>query len=223
MKAIIFDMDGTITDSEKYWSLTPFRLLEYLGIFEEKGMEAPWYSTSHMTSVKNYMEMYPGRITMTVKEAKNWCRDYMYTHIYPDKVALKPFAMDTMNAVKELGIPCCLLSATDRQPLFYTLCKLNLLPYFDFWETTCNAPLNKNHVELFEKAAARLGMKTSDCCVFEDSLYSMKTAKAAGCKVWAIADDKHVKSRDEIIALADRYFENHMEMSKAVREHFLAD
>lgn len=223
MKAIIFDMDGTLTDSEKDWTLSTLRLLERQGIPEERGMAAPWFVPSCGAAMKNYLASPECRLSWDLETCQNWCKNYMYNEIYPKGVPLKPQALETLETVRELKIPACLLSATEKQALHYTLYKLNLLPYFVFWESTCNQPVNKHHVELFERSARRMGVETSDCVVIEDSLYSMKTAKRAGCRVWAIADDKHAADRETIRALADRYFENHVEMCRALRENFFTD
>ena len=48
--------------------------------------------------------------------------------------------------------------------------------------------------------------------VFEDALYAMKAAKAAGCRVVAIEDSTARLQRDEIRAIADRYIQNYSEL-----------
>lgn len=221
MKAIIWDMDGTITDTEKYWSLLPFRLLEAHGVPDPRGDAAPWYlRSSYRASLANYLSAPDCPLHMSVDEAIIWCKNYIYTHVYPLGAPLKPHARDTLEAARALNVPMCLLSATAGQPLHYTLYKLDLLPYFTFWQTTCDQPLNKHHTALFERSAQRMGVAARDCLVVEDSLYSMKTAKRAGCAVWAIADPKHKLDKPEILATADRYFEDHLQLARAFKEDF---
>ena len=220
MKAIIWDMDGTITDTEFYWTQNVFRLLEHFGVPDPREKDAPWFSTSTAASLRAYLESSDNRLNMSYEECSIWCRNYIYTHIYAQGAPLKPHALETLEAAKAHGVPMCLLSATEKQALRYTLNRLNLWRYFDFAETTCFRPLNKHHVELFEQSARRMGVETGDCLLVEDSLYSMKTGKQAGCTVWAIEDPKHVRDKEEIMALADRYFVNHAAMSRAMREDF---
>ena len=218
MKAIIWDMDGTITDTERYWIRNIFRLLEHCGVPEERGMDAPWFGTATSETIKNYLASPDCRIDMTYEQARAWCRNYIYTHIYAAGAPLKPGARETLNAAKALGVPMCLLSATERQALKYTLCRLDMERYFDFYESTCFRTLNKHHVELFDRCAARMGVKTADCLLVEDSLYSMQTGKRAGMTVWAIADEKHVREEQLIRDTADRYFENHAQLRQALLE-----
>ena len=222
MKAIIWDMDGTITDTEKYWMENPLRLLEHFGVPDPRGKDAPWFQTSSARSINTYLHSPECRLNMTLDECVIWCRNYIYTHIYADGAPLKPHARDSLDAAKALGIPMCLLSATEQQSLHYTLDKLNMGHYFTFWQTTCNRELDKYHVELFQQAASRMGVALQDCLLVEDSLYSMKTGKQGGCTVWAIEDPKHAKDKEAIIALADRYFENHQQLAQALREATVA-
>ena len=107
----------------------------------------------------------------------------------------------------------CLLSATEPVSLEYTLDRLDMKKYFAFWQSTAYG-MNKHDPEIFRISAEKMGVDVTECLVIEDSLYAMKTARLAGCSVWAIADDKHVRERQTIIETADKYFENHQEMSR---------
>lgn len=220
MKAIIWDMDGTITDTEKYWIRNIFRLLEHYGVPDARGTAAPWFGVATSGTIKNYLASPDCRLDLTYEQCRDWCRNYIYTHTYAEGAPLKPRALDSLEAARALGVPMCLLSATEHQALHYTLNRLNLGRYFTFWESTCFRPLNKEHTALFERCAARMGVDARDCLLVEDSLYSMKTGKAAGMTVWAMEDAKHEKEKDRIIAAADRYFTDHAALAKALREDF---
>ena len=218
MKAIIWDMDGTLTDTETYWVQNILRLLEHYGVPDPRGKDAPWFGTATSETIKNYLASPDCRLTMTYPEARAWCRNYIYTHTYAQGAPLKPGARDPLEAAKALGMPMCLLSATERQALKYTLNRLNMARYFTFWESTCFQTLDKHHTALFDRCAARMGVKTCDCLLVEDSLYSMQTGKRAGMTVWAIEDAKHVKEKRQILDTADRYFADHAALCQALRE-----
>ena len=218
MKAIIWDMDGTLTDTEYYWIRNIFRLLEHYGVPDPRGMAAPWFGTATSETIKNYLASPDCKLNMSYHAARSWCRNYIYTHTYAQGAPLKPGALDTLEAARALGVPMCLLSATERQALKYTLNRLNLARYFTFWESTCFQALDKHHTALFDRCAQRMGVRTQDCLLVEDSLYSMQTGKRAGMTVWAIEDAKHAKEKQQILATADRYFENHAQLCRALRE-----
>lgn len=220
MKAIIWDMDGTITDTEFYWIRNIFRLLEHYGVPDERGMDAPWFGTATSETIQNYLNSPDCRLDLSFEQCRAWCRNYIYTHTYAAGAPLKPGARDTLEAARSLGVPMCLISATEQQALRYTLNRLDLGKYFTFTESTCFRSLNKRHTALFDRCAARMGVETRDCLLVEDSLYSMETGLRAGMTVWAIEDPKHVKEKHLILACAHRYFENHAQLRQALLEEY---
>ena len=218
MKAIIWDMDGTITDTETYWMLNIFRLLEHCGVPDARDKAAPWYGSSYSGTLRSYLASPDCRIDWTFERCNAWCRNYIYTHTYAAGAPLKPGALETLETARTLGLPMCLVSATERQALKYTLNRLNIGQYFDFFESTCFQTMDKHDPALFHRCAARLGVETRDCLLVDDSLYALETGRAAGLTVWAIEDGKHEKVRHLIRACAHRYFENHAQLRRALWE-----
>ena len=89
MKAIIWDMDGTITDTETYWMLNIFRLLEHCGVPDARGKAAPWYGSSYSGTLKSYLASPDCRIDWTFEQCNTWCRNYINTHTYAAGAPLK--------------------------------------------------------------------------------------------------------------------------------------
>ena len=78
MKAIIWDMDGTITDSEQFWTANPFRMLEHFGVPDPRGKSAPWFKTHYSESIKAYLESPDCKINMTYEECIIWGKNYAH-------------------------------------------------------------------------------------------------------------------------------------------------
>ena len=220
MKAIIWDMDGTITDTEYYWIRNIFRLLEHYGVPDARGIQAPWFGTATSETIRNYLNSPDCKLDISFEQARAWCRNYIYTHTYAQGAPMKPGALETLKAARSLGLPMCLVTASEQQALKYTMHRLHLSQFFDFYESTCFQTLNKQDPALFDRCAVRMGVETRDCLLVEDSLYSMQTGRRAGMTVWAMEDDKQIRDKPRIQAIAHRYFHNHAELKQALLEEF---
>ena len=219
MQALIFDMDGTLVDSEKFWMLMPRILLRENGIVLTDGEweNASWRSTSFRGTLKAYFSLPECALKQSYEECEKWCRDYIYNRIYAsgDQILLKQGAKEAVEAAASLGLPMCIVSMTPVGMIDFTLSNLGIRRYFTFVYSTDQQPLTKKDPELFDQIAARLGTIPEECLVIEDSLYAMIGAKTAGCSVWAVPDEKHVLVRKEIQDTADRYFENLSSLAEA--------
>lgn len=221
IKAIIWDMDGTFINSEDYWTAMPRVWLKKKGIdlTDEEWENAPWRAVGFRTMIKNIYDMQVVKDPEPIEEAIEWCKGYMYGTIYRDEklVRFKPHAPESLAAAKALGIPMCLITATIEPVVDYTLDRLHLSDYFCFRQSTAMG-MRKNDPQIFHQAAERMGVKVEECLLIEDSLYSMKAGREAGCTVWAIEDPKHKRDLEVIKQTAHRYFNDHFEMEQAFKE-----
>lgn len=222
IKAIIWDMDGTFINSEDYWTRMPrvwMKERHDVEISDEEWENAPYLTVGFRNTLKNIYDQGIVKNPEPIEEAIEWCKGYMYGTIYRDEtlVRFKPHAPESLAAAKALGIPMCLITATIIPVVDFTLDRLHLTDYFCFRQTTATG-MKKNDPEIFRQAAERMGVKVEECLLIEDSLYSMKAGREAGCTVWAIEDPKHKRDLEVIHQTAHRYFNNHVEMEQAFKE-----
>ena len=106
----------------------------------------------------------------------------------------------------------CVATSTRHENAKKGLDRHDMTGYFEFIIDHDETEYTKNDPEFFVNLAKRLGLKPERCMVFEDALYAMKSAKAAGMLVCAIEDGSQEADRDAIKEIADIYIRDFSEL-----------
>ena len=104
-----------------------------------------------------------------------------------------------LTRLREAGISCVIGSSTHRENITTTLDVIGLSEFFSEIVTSEDVKRGKPDPEVFLTAAARIGVDPKDGVVFEDALVGIAAAKAAGCRVVAVATTEP----REVLAHAD--------------------
>lgn len=128
---------------------------------------------------------------------------------YQRDVRPKACVGEFLELVRGEGIRMCVATAVPRDIASRALEKHGLLKYFEFVTDVYETPCKKNDPRYFQYLSDRLGVRTERCCMFEDALYSIRCAKAAGMQVWAVEDGCAIADRGDIMNLADRYIKGY--------------
>lgn len=208
--AAIFDMDGTLLDTMRYWRYTSleYLLAHQLPVCPEDLARMEW--TSSRALVKEIAEREDfdmGSWQTMVGELE----EFMNRHYLHD-AKRRENVPELLEKLRGMGKPMCVATGAPRQYARNGLSRLGILKYFEFVTDCYEFGMDKSQPEYFEEVARRLGTKPERCVVFEDALYAMKSAKTAGCRVVAIEDSTARLQRDEIRAIADRYILNYSEL-----------
>lgn len=180
IKAIIFDMDGLLVDSEPYWkiaekicfgklglTLTDELLRQVMG-FRLNEVVEHWYNYQPWGE-KNF-DAVEADVLETVKQ------------LIADNANALPGVIDTLKLCKENGYKIALASSSAMSLINVVVDKLNIRHYFDLLVSAENEPYGKPHPSVFLTTANQLNVLPIECLVFEDSVNGMVAAKAARMK-----------------------------------------
>ncbi len=202
IKAIIFDVDGTIADSMGMWKQID---VEYLGKF---GLEVPKNLQKDIEGIcfsdlavyfKERFQI-PDSLTQIKSD---W--NEMAAHKYRYEVPLKKGVLDFIKSCKEKGILLGIATSNSTELLGHFLEAYELHKYFDAVITGSDGLKGKPEPDMYLEAAKRLNILPENCLVFEDILPGIMAGKNAGMRVCAVEDAYSANIRAEKMACAD-YF-----------------
>jgi len=184
MRAVIFDMDGVLTDSE------PLICAAAMAMFMEQGVTVhaddfrPFVGTGENRYLGGVAEKY--RLKLDINTAKARTYD-LYLAMVPTLLHAFPGAVELVLQLRTRGYPCAVASSADRIKINANLNKIGLPP--ESWQAIVTAEdvdHRKPDPAIFLTASRRLGISPHDCTVVEDAVNGIAAAKAAGMRCVAL-------------------------------------
>lgn len=185
IRAVIFDLDGTLIDSMHIWHEIDIAFFEENGLSLPDGLSETVARMSIDEWADYFVTNYVPSLTRTqvIRRIEEMAADH-YRHTIP----MKPYVTEFLDALDARGIPCGICTATYRSSANAVLTRLGLLRRMQFVLTGEDFPVGKTSPEIYLEAQKRLGADISQTLVVEDSLHCIETAAAAGFPVAAVYD-----------------------------------
>lgn len=184
-QAVLWDMDGTLVDSEKLWDISLAELAGELGGALTPSARAAMVG-SNMDRTLDLMFAMLGRSAgpAELTWATRWLTDRT-RELFSAGLPWRPGARAALRAVREAGIAAALVTSTHRDLTDVALRSIGP-EYFDV--TVCGDEVGnpKPHPEPYLRAAAQLGVDPASCVAVEDSPTGTASAVAAGCTVLVV-------------------------------------
>ena len=183
LQAVLWDMDGTLVDSEKVWAEVQLKLLAELGATWTVDDCVGLIGSDLRDAVQVWMSVIPeGAITA------DELADRMFSEVVESlrkEVTFQPGAFELLQALLKEEVPCALVSASYRVMIDAVLTHLPPA-LFDVIVAGDEVTNGKPHPEPYLTAMAKLGVDPAQCVVIEDSLTGTQAGTAAGAYVVAV-------------------------------------
>ncbi|MGL5271106.1 MAG: HAD family hydrolase [Selenomonadaceae bacterium] len=178
MKAVIFDMDGVIIDSEPMHTKV---VLDVLSSYQVHLTPADLDRFAGMTmhsvnsALKTDYDIQAPLEEIIACEIKGMIR-----HTLEDPQQPIDGIREILTYLEKNRIPAAVASSSPRELVQAVVSRLELDDYFQFLLSGENVTQSKPHPEIYLQAAARLNIAPADCLVIEDSKNGTIAAKEAG-------------------------------------------
>jgi HAD superfamily hydrolase (TIGR01509 family) len=191
IRAVIFDCDGVLVDSEVLIHVIELEALAELGMPYESGpFKARFLGMSNPDYYAALDADAMERLGRPIRDEMQPRMKERVRKVFDEQLAAVPGAREAVAAVQ---LPKAVASSSGVAALDYKLKKLAL------WEPFAPHIYSAEHVarakpapDLFLHAAAQLGVAPADCLVIEDSVNGVKAGLAAGMTVWGFSGGAHM-------------------------------
>lgn len=213
IKAVIFDVDGTLIDSMWIWKQVDIEFLGKRGIHLPERLQGEIEGMSYSETAIYFKARF--NLQESLEEIKEEWR-VMAEDYYKCHIKLKSGAKDFLKLLYDKGFTIGIATSNSRELVEHMLANHGIGQYFSNIRTSCEVDKGKPHPDVYLKVAEDMGIKPDNCLVFEDTVAGVMAAKSAGMKVFAMADDVSLESKDKLIEMTEGYIHSFDE----VMDHF---
>lgn len=180
MKAVIFDMDGVLVDSQPYHFKADIDTMAEYGVIKDQKFYEAFAGTLTDNRMRTLRDMFGLDVPAEELIEK---REKMILDIMANE-DIKPVSgiPELLRSIKALGLKTAVASSSGIELIKLVLDRLGIAVYFDSITSGNDVKRGKPDPDVFLLAAERIGVNPRDCFVVEDSENGVKAAKSAGMK-----------------------------------------
>lgn len=211
IKAVIFDMDGLLVDSEPLWHQTN------QGTYKKFGITLADDAFHHMRgrTIRENLEYFHAQQPWAqpdLDESEKMIAQEM-VRLIKAHIQLKPGVDKALQICKDAKLPVAIASSSPPEIIGAVVDTLKLREHFDHIYSAYMEPHGKPHPGVFISVAQRLGVAPRDCLVFEDAPAGVLAAKAANMVCIAVpapelSGHAYVKTADVVLDSLEDFSED---------------
>ena len=179
VKAVIFDMDGVLVDSEPFHIENEKRMFRKMGLNISDEEHAGYMGTATDVMWKEIIRR--RNLNLDVAEMTELTIKEGLPFFYSlERIAPSPGLVELLEKLKNKRIPMAVASSSDSETIRIILNKSGLMQYFQYTVSSSEVGKSKPAPDVFLHAAKLVGVQPQNCIVIEDSKNGIKAAKSAG-------------------------------------------
>ena len=180
LRAVIFDLDGVLADSEPWWNEIDAKLLSEYGLIYRGEYHREVLGVSYRLAVEFYKKALG--LSASVEELMRR-RGEIATEFFADRVGLFPSARATLGELRQLKVQLAVGTSSVSASARPFLDRHGLTPFFDVIVTGDEIERGKPDPDIYLRAAKKLSIGADACLVIEDALSGITAGKAARMRV----------------------------------------
>lgn len=184
--AVIFDLDGTLTDTEKYYKIAWPKALKHFGYEASEELVLNFRSLGRPFAVDKFKEWFGEDFDYF--KVREYRKQLVEELIKEGGIPLKPGAVEILTWLREHGIKTALATANEYERTERYLKKIGLFDYFDKIICANMVKFGKPAPDIYSFACEELNFDPARTFAVEDSPNGVNSAYSAGCKVIMVPD-----------------------------------
>jgi len=214
-KAVLFDLDGTLIDSEWFYYKAWRKALKYYGFTLDSDL---WLNDLAGKTDRQALEYLRSNHAFEVdgEELFGRIRKLIAVQYETETVSLMPGVTDLINFLRQRQVTMAVVTSSKREVATYHLERNGLRQFFKVLVSRTDVQQPKPHPEPYLRCVAQLELEPADCLVLEDSVTGATAAKAAGLTCFGV--QTHAPIRQALPT--DRSFDNLHEVREFLERTF---